>query len=1189
MNFSRKVCLAALIFALALFTGARHAIAQTQISGDIAGTVTDPTGAAIPGAKVTVTNAGTGVTQSVKTGAAGDYRVGLLQPGQYTLQVAAPGFRTTQRTVAVTVGQTATVNISVAVAQGVQTVQVEGTAVPLLQTENSDLSTTLTQQQVQNMPNPGGDITYYVNLTQGVVMNTQMGYGNSSAFGLPATSNNFTVNGAEDNDPFLNLNNSGPSNLLLGQNDISEVNIVANAYSAQYGALGGVQENIITRSGTNQFHGNATYFWTNSDLNANDWFNDNTGAPQPFSNANQWGAAIGGPIKHNRAWFFVNYEGMRFVTSPEDAVFLPSAQYESDPTGNTGNAATVAGNAATVYTDPSVLGNDGNCDNNSSFLYLNGNGNECAFYQYMFKLYAGTPRSATASPYGTVASGQPCVATGTINTNLPNDGLPAGCEDLNPGTAASDNTMFVQFPAGETYSNYLVANPKNDLTEVLTTARMDIKLGANDTGFIHFKRDHGLQPTSVDPVNPVFNAQSDQPDYEGQLEETHTFSPNLVNQFILSGSWYSAYFLSVNQAQATATFPYELELIDGSFSNLGGSDLAWPEGRNVTQYQVNDDVSWIHGKHTTSFGVLFKRDDVTDADLGIFTTPLGAEYGPGAAGPFSADDLYGAGLMLEGIQSFPQRLSEPIATLNLGAYVQDQWKLQPNLEITGGIRFEHNGNPTCGTSCLAILPDSYYNVTAGVDTPYNQALDYGRSSTFNQLQSIAVLPRFGFTYSLPNHQHTLFRGGFGMFSDVFPATIADDLLDNAPLNPQFNALFFPDDPSVSGNFMSTLAGTDAAFTTGPDSFANGGSYSSLSGEDGNFTPPNVFNVDKKLHYPTYEEWSLQWEQQIGNHDSISLGYVGNHGYHEPVLNNGVNASEAGASEAFGGLPANAALPDFGEITEVESAAVSNYNGLILSAKHQSGIATATLNYTWSHTLDEDSNGGILPFGFNSVGTADLQAPIDPFNLALNYGNADYDIRNNLNGSYVVTVPYFGGPKLLTDRWQVGGTLFWHTGFPFSITDSNATNAINYSGTYGGTVLADITNPGVSRHCGKSGVAGVSGGAPCFSASDFADPTSFTDPGQQRRNQFFGPGYFNTDFNVMKGFKIPAIETGQVQIGIQAYNVLNHANFANPDYNLDSATFGQIFSTVGVPTSVFGSFLGGDASPRILQLKANIQF
>src|SRR3984885_372164 len=201
--------------------------AQSLVSGDIAGAITDSSGAAIPGAKVTARNTGTGQVKEVTTSGAGNYRISLLQPGMYTVTAAANGFQTTQGSLDLSIGQIASQNFKLSVAENSTTVEVLGTDIPLLQTDTSDIATTISQQQVQNLPNPGGDITYLVNLTQGVIMNTQGGSGNSEAFGLPATSNNFTVNGAEENDPFFNENNSGASNLLLGANDVDEINVVA--------------------------------------------------------------------------------------------------------------------------------------------------------------------------------------------------------------------------------------------------------------------------------------------------------------------------------------------------------------------------------------------------------------------------------------------------------------------------------------------------------------------------------------------------------------------------------------------------------------------------------------------------------------------------------------------------------------------------------------------------------------------------------------------------------------------------------------------------------------------------------------------------------------------------------------------------------------------------------------------------
>ena len=1080
--------------------------AQTLTSGDIAGTIEDSSGAVIPGADVKATNTGTGAVNDVITGAAGDYRISLLQPGDYKLTVSAAGFQTTQTSLTLSVGQIASRNIKLAIAQNAQTVEVVGTDVPLLQTDTSEMSTTITQEQVQNLPNPGGDITYPINVTQGVVMNTEGGYGNSEAFGLPATSNNFTVNGAEDNDPFLNLNNSGPSNLLLGANDVDEINVVANAYGAQYGSLGGVQENILTRSGTNQFHGNAVYYWTNSDLNANQWFNDLTRTPESYSNANQGGAAIGGPIVKNKAFFFVNYETMRFVTSVPTQVILPNAAYQS-----------------AVIANLDSIGQNG----------------QVPFYQQLFSTYNDAPGAAAATPYN-----------------------------------------------GTTYANAFEGTAKSNLTESLITSRVDYKLGANDSLFAHFKYDIGTQPTYVDPISSAFDSDSKQPDYEGQLQETHIFSPTLINQFIFSTAWYSAIFVNENPTAAEALIPYTMDFYDGSFSTLGGELTLFPEGRNVTQYQFNDDVSWTKGRHTLKFGFTFKRDDTTDADPQLYSQfPNALEYGPASslaanavAPPLSSADYFGNGQMLQASQAFPQRLTAPIGIYNLGLYAQDQWQFSPNFQITAGIRVEHNSNPVCQVNCFARFTANYNDVTAGLSTPYNSVIASGLHQAFNGLQAVDVDPRIGFTFSPSNHPHTVVRGGFGMFTDIFPGTVADYLLDNPPFSAMFSASGYTS-PSVPGSVTSALVSSNKAFQT---AYASGGSYTTISAVDPNFTQPNIYNTDRNIKDPTYEEFSLQMQQQVGKYTSFQVGYVGNHGYHEPWVNNGVNMY------GFGSAPASPTLPAFAEVNEIESAASSNYNGLLASIKNQSKYVTLQFNYTYSHALDEISNGGFLPFGRDSIGNYS-PSTIDPFNLALqNYGNADYDIRHSLNGDYLITVPYFGGPRILTDNWILGGTLFWHTGFPFSVIDGDETGSLEPN--YGGTVLAQVVNPSAPRHCGidkASPTTSCFGSTATTNSPDFANPTGF---GGQSRNRFTGPGYFNTDFTMLKGFKVPGLESGLFQIGVEAYNVLNHPNFLNPDSNYsDGPGFGVITATASAPTSVFGSGLGGNASARILQLKANFRF
>lgn len=232
MFFSRLalfLAIAFLAFPATAFWFAAPARAQTTLSGDIAGTITDPTGAVIPNAKISLKNIGTGATQTTTSAGDGSYRFSLLSPGQYSVNALATGFQAAQTRVTVNVGTGTTANLRLQLGSNSQTIQVTTTA-PLLQTQNADISTTFSTEQIQNMPNPGNDITFMGQLAPGSVVNStnqaangMFGYGNFSSFGLPATSNNFTVNGTDENDPFFNVNNSGATNLLLGNNESPKI------------------------------------------------------------------------------------------------------------------------------------------------------------------------------------------------------------------------------------------------------------------------------------------------------------------------------------------------------------------------------------------------------------------------------------------------------------------------------------------------------------------------------------------------------------------------------------------------------------------------------------------------------------------------------------------------------------------------------------------------------------------------------------------------------------------------------------------------------------------------------------------------------------------------------------------------------------------------------------------------------
>jgi Carboxypeptidase regulatory-like domain len=1107
--------------------------AQSTTSGDIAGVITDASGAVVPNAKIVVTNSDTGFTQTLTSGSNGGYRAPLLKPGVYRITVTASGFETSSTTVTVAIGQIASGDLHLAVGSNNVTIEVSSDTASLLHTENADISTSISQAQVQSLPNPGNDLTFVAQVSPGAVMNTSGGDGNFSVFGLPATSNTFTLNGSYENDPFLNLSNSGATNLLLGNNEVSEVNVSSNAYSANFGGLGGAQVNEITLSGTNKFHGNAVYQWNGRVLNANDYFRNQTPTltPRNFDNVNQFATRFGGPIIKDRLFFFVNYEGLRVVLPSSQTVFAPNAAYIA----NAINSAPAA---------------------------------DQAFYKQLFSVYQNANGYSTA-------------------TQSPTD----------------PNALSYTSTAG------------NFTHEFLLTSRVDLKLTDKDTTFGHFKWDKGVQATYTDPINPIFNADSPQPSFEGTLGETHVVNSSISNQFLFGVIWYSAVFTNTNLAAANALVPYALNFsaFGGSFTGLGGEDNDWPQGRNVTNYQFSDDVSISRGRHTFQFGAYFRRDDVTDYSPSVFTTPF-------AEANENGDFAAGNGLEVYQ-QQYPLRNTQPVALYNLAGYAQDTWKARPNLNVVAGVRLEHDSNPICGTNCYAYSNGAFDSLNASPATAYSSLLTSGQHQAFPGFQAITVNPRVGFSWSpFGSGSSTVVRGGFGLFTDVFPATVADSFLNNAPTNvgftlfgPQDQGSFISPNPANAASGQQVTNASNIGFQAG---FKNGASFNTLSAAVPGFAAPSLVTAAGKLHYPTYEEYSFQVEQALDSKKEtvVSFSYVGNHGYHGPVENAGVNAfgvnnSACGAPTGlptaacpansatgyaggslinFTGLPATIPNGSFGAVTEVSNGAVSNYNGLLVGVSRHTKSMLINFNYSWSHALDEISNGGILGFG---VAGANFLTPSNPNNLKQNYGNADYDVRQNFTASYVYTMPYYGGPKLLTDGWQASGTVFHHTGFPFTVIDT-ALQATNYGGAlFPGFIAAQVN--GV-QSCGGGAVFNNATGTtahPCAiaNAGNYIDPTAF---GQQRRNQTVAPSFTDTDLSLMKGFKIPLphTDTGHLQVGAQFFNLFNHPNFAAPGHDINNpATLGAITSTVSSPTSILGSFLGGDASPRLIQLKGAITF
>src|SRR5580658_9423229 len=402
---SGEIMMRAAFFALLMLSVAcllpAEALAQGETTSAIIGEVRDASRAVVAGASVTITNHETGLKRSAKTDDAGRFNFPQLKPGTYSVKVEAQGFDPGQNGNVVSgLGQKQTVDFTLRVARSNETVEVNSEA-PLINPENANTSTTLNTSALEDLPNPGGDLTYPLQFSPGALINTAgsgndfvggtNGYGNVEFNGLPALSNGYIVDGLETNDPLTNLNSGLSTNLVLGLYSISEVTVNTLSYSVDQGRYGASQVNYVTKSGTNQFHGNAYELWNGSRLDAADYFTNATpGNRKPRSTVNHFGGSIGGPIVHNKVFFFFDSEWVRIALPIVTAATVPTPAFESYvlqqlPLGGTDSV------TGSVY-QPSPQ--------------------SVPFYQKLFSLYGNTSGTALAilgCPFD-VGGGSPAIA-----------------------------------------------------------------------------------------------------------------------------------------------------------------------------------------------------------------------------------------------------------------------------------------------------------------------------------------------------------------------------------------------------------------------------------------------------------------------------------------------------------------------------------------------------------------------------------------------------------------------------------------------------------------------------------------------------------------------------------------------------------------------------------------------------------
>ncbi len=543
---------------LAMLLCAAPLFAQGETTSAIAGMVSDPAGAPIPGAAVTVVSTDAGTKRAAKTDEAGRFNFPQLKPGTYSVTAVAEGFAAQfEPSVAAGLGQRQTVNFVLKLTS-VKTAVTVSTETPLINPDNPNTSTTIKAPALENLPNPGNDLTYPLQFASGALMNTagsgndfvgsSNGYGNVEFNGLPALSNGYIVDGLETNDPLTNLNSGLSTNLVLGLNSIAEVTVNTLSYTVDQGRYGASQVDYVTKSGTNQFHGNLYELWNGSRFNAADFFtNATSGNQKPRSVVNHFGGSLGGPILHNKLFFFFDTEWVRIALPIVSSTTVPSPAFQQYVLGQLPAA-------------------------------------EVPFYQKMFGLYgstAGTPVQVLGCPLDGAPNGSGCANRQSVSHSSDDrEQVQTARIDYN---LDDRNTTWYRFQA-DTGLQAAWTDPINPVFNALSPQPL-YSFAASYT--------HIFSSNLVNYFNPAFSWYSS------------LFGPS-----------------NLQQTLAAFPIVLEGVGVNAPFTTVGGLDNTWVQGRRASRYFINDNLAWTVGAHELRFGTNTRVFQLNDYDFGEGTVPL---------------------------------------------------------------------------------------------------------------------------------------------------------------------------------------------------------------------------------------------------------------------------------------------------------------------------------------------------------------------------------------------------------------------------------------------------------------------------------------------------------------------------------------------------------------------------------------
>lgn len=1207
-----------LVLAFALFTG-RQLLAG--VTASISGTVTDASGAVVTGATVTATNVDTGVVTTQATNAQGFYSFQSLPLGKYTIGVQQTGFKTyTQTGLILDVNSALVVDVKLQVGSSSEKIEVSAAELHV-DTEVTQMGEVITGKEMVDVPLVTRSYTDLLALQPGVISSSsqmtgafagpfisagfpaplvsgELNSGALSVNGMREAANGFILNGI-----LVQETGFSGSGLIPNLDSLAEFRILTNNFDAEYGNYAGGQINVVTKSGTNQYHGNLFEFVRNTGLDARNYFST---SDRSAYHQNQFGGTFGGPIVRDKIFFFGDYQGNRLRQGVTQTITgAPTADTESGNflgianslLGTAVNGAAWASQLSTQLGRPVTAGEPyytTTCTLPSQCVFPNATLATTSFSPIAQKLL---PFILPAAPGTTDSTG-----TGTFTDN--SEGI--SLNDNKFSGRVDGNSMFGLLTGYFYYDKY-------DRTDPYWSGNAPVYPGFQVSGFGHT--------------------------YNVNLGDTKTFSSASVNEFRIG---YFRLFTRFNQPKggtnvkladlgfasgaggAPGIFPVAPQfegVPEIDFNNFVIGVPSRPNGLTENIYQVVDNYSKVIGTHSIKFGGQYHynqlEEDLQDnVSNGNFFFGSNFSGQPSETGSDFVDFLLGAPSLYVQGQSYP---SYGI-NYYLGLFAQDSWRVKPNLTFNYGIRYDVSAPwKEKYNQIQTMIPGEQSIVFPGSPVGWLFPGDPHVPSTLAPTKWNNFSPRLGLAYSFGDHDgmlgkilgpsgSTSIRVGFGMFYTGFEGATDFNEIGDAPFGnfsgqnePTFAAPFIT---RGSGAVNSQLfpAPTPPAHPSASHP-ASGPPYDNLTeffGAFGTIGSSPAFYFKNRLPYA--EEYELSIEHQITRSDLLTLSYVGTQGHRllssesanpgSPALclsvsqpsevlpgtptcgpggeNNIYTRADGslviGTRPTFPGvvLPSGTPIVPFGNDSYFITAGASSYNSAQINYRHTSGRLQMLIGYTYSKSLDDSSGYG---------------EQFNPINPRLSRGLSAFDSTHNFVASYSYQLPFdlLGGPKRLTHGWALSGITRFSTGLPVTLIESDDQSLLGTS--FGGPITVSVDTPDVIGPIHKTNPRKTPNNQ-FFNPAAFG-PSPLGQVGNSARRWFHGPGINNWDMALLKDTAIT--ERVGLQFRAEFFNLFNHAQFLTPSGITGFNT------TTGAPTSNTFGIVTNTQPPRIGQLSLKLNF